>query len=50
MPHEETESPAIVLPSRQCRDDYVHHPVPQNIVVPAVSTGEGCETALRRCG
>ena len=36
MPYEETESPSFVLPSRERRDDYVRHPVPQDIVVPEI--------------
>lgn len=36
MPYEETESPTIVLPSRERHDDYVRQPVPQDIVVPEV--------------
>jgi len=36
MPYEETESPTIVLPPRERHDDYVRHPVPQEIVVPDI--------------
>jgi polyphosphate kinase 2 len=36
MPYEETESPTIVLPPRERHDDYVRHPVPQEIVVPEI--------------
>ena len=36
MPYEETESPSIVLPSRERHDDYVRHPVPEDIVVPEI--------------
>ncbi len=36
MPYSETEHPAIVLPERVRHDDYVRHPVPQNIVVPEI--------------
>ena len=36
MPYGETEHPAIVLPERVRHDDYVRHPVPQDIVVPEI--------------
>ncbi|MBC7610402.1 MAG: polyphosphate kinase 2, partial [Polaromonas sp.] len=34
MPYQEIEHPKIVLPERVRHDDYVRHPVPQDIVVP----------------
>lgn len=36
MPYGETEHPAIVLPERVRHEDYVRHPVPQDIVVPEI--------------
>ncbi|MFC6284223.1 MULTISPECIES: polyphosphate kinase 2 [Polaromonas] len=36
MPYAETEHPAIVLPERVRHEDYVRHPVPQDIVVPEI--------------
>ena len=36
MPYEETEHAPIVLPERERHEDYVRHPVPQDIVVPEV--------------
>jgi polyphosphate kinase len=36
MPYEETEHAPIVLPERQRHDDYVRHPVPQELFVPEV--------------
>jgi polyphosphate kinase 2 len=36
MPYVETERPALVLPPRERRPDYVRQPVPQEIVVPQV--------------
>ena len=36
MPYGETEHPTIVLPDRVRHDDYVRHPVPQNILVPEI--------------
>jgi polyphosphate kinase len=36
MPYGETEHPAIVLPERIRHEDYVRHPVPQDIVVPEI--------------
>jgi polyphosphate kinase 2 len=36
MPYEETEHAPIVLPQRERHEDYVRHPVPQEIVVPEV--------------
>ncbi|MES2412162.1 MAG: polyphosphate kinase 2 [Pseudomonadota bacterium] len=36
MPYGETEHPAIVLPDRVRHDDYVRHPVPQEILVPEI--------------
>ena len=36
MPYGETEHPAIVLPARVRHDDYVRHPVRQDIVVPEI--------------
>ena len=36
MPYEETEHAPIVLPERVRHDDYVRHPVSQEIVVPEV--------------
>jgi polyphosphate kinase 2 len=36
MPYEDTEHPPVVLPRRVRHDDYLRHPVPQNILVPEV--------------
>ena len=36
MPYGETEHPAIVLPERVRHEDYVRHPVSQDIVVPEI--------------
>ncbi len=36
MHYEEVDHPTIVLPPRERHDDYVRHPVPQEIVVPEV--------------
>jgi polyphosphate kinase 2 len=36
MPYREVEHPPIVLPERVHHEDYVRHPVPQEIVVPEV--------------
>ena len=36
MPYQETEHPPVVLPERVRHEDYVRHPVPENIVVPEV--------------
>lgn len=36
MPYHETPHPPIVLPERVRHDDYVRHPVPQDIVVPEI--------------
>jgi len=36
MPYEATEHAPILLPERQRNEDYVRHPVPQNIVVPEI--------------
>jgi polyphosphate kinase len=34
MPYVEVERPAIVLPKREHHEDYVRHPVPQQMMVP----------------
>jgi polyphosphate kinase len=36
MPYKEIEHPTIVLPPRERHEDYVRHPVPQNMIVPEV--------------
>src|SRR5690242_18468509 len=36
MPYEETEHAPIVLPQRQRHEDYVRHPVPNEMIVPEV--------------
>jgi polyphosphate kinase 2 len=36
MPYQETERAPVVLPERVRHEDYVRHPVPQDIVVPEV--------------
>jgi polyphosphate kinase 2 len=36
MPYEEIQHPAIALPSRERHEDYVRHPVPQEIIVPEI--------------
>jgi len=36
MPYEDVHHEAIVLPERDHKPDYMRHPVPQDLYVPAV--------------
>jgi hypothetical protein len=36
MPYEEIEHASIALPPRERHEDYVRHPVPQEIIVPEI--------------
>ncbi len=36
LPYEEVEHPPVVLPKRIHHPDYVRHPVPAEMIVPAV--------------
>lgn len=36
MPYSEIEHPAIELPDRERHEDYVRHPVPDEMIVPEI--------------